>query len=497
MSYLTVSRIIQSISLIAIMLLVLRPACNCLADSRFSSSYQCQDAGKKCVSSGVRTVDGYQVYKDCWAFAYEKTCNYPSKNDCGRYAHCYLVAVRDCLLKDSLGNCANQSKEFSCKRWEPVTRESRKVRAALEEQDGEDSVVCEGVPCIDGNCVDKSYLTNGEMMDSVSKLYVVSEGKAGDDMNFEIFKGADWHCSKKMAEYTNCCSTGNTGWGTNLGARCTKDEQTLSQNRRNNLCVYVGKKEKTTIGVTTVVKHHWCCFDSVLSKVIQVEGRKQLGLTFGTADAPSCRGLTLDELERINFHKIDLTESIEDFKAKFFGKYKSPNIADMETRIRGTIPNIRKYDGDPHNPRNNQTGWSVSVKDDSWEAQEEKRFEEERIRLIKEEETRLALENTRRAEEQRLAEIEKQQEEARLAQIRAAEDKARRKANVEHEIRRAEADEQQAVKDYNWWSYYKARLYDGFGDVTRHPDYQKMVDVLTKPTKRKERLKHALATGNY
>ena len=79
------------------------------AGSRFTSTYPCVDAGKYCVSSGMRKVDGFDVSKDCWEYAYVKTCNYPSKNDCRLYEHCYAVANRECLLKDSLGNCVNPS----------------------------------------------------------------------------------------------------------------------------------------------------------------------------------------------------------------------------------------------------------------------------------------------------------------------------------------------------------------------------------------------------
>ena len=72
-----------------------------LADTRFKSTYPCRDAGKVCVDKGgTRNVDGFDVYKDCWEWQYIKTCDYPSKNDCRLYEHCYLVADRDCLFRD-------------------------------------------------------------------------------------------------------------------------------------------------------------------------------------------------------------------------------------------------------------------------------------------------------------------------------------------------------------------------------------------------------------
>lgn len=141
------------------------------AGTRFNSSYSCSDASRVCVSSGIREVDGFEVHRDCWDWAYVKTCNYPSKNDCRLYAHCYAVGDKGCLLKDSLGNCVNRQREFSCKSWDIVNLENQTSRMGFEEKPGKDGLVCKGIPCIDGNCVDKSYETNGKMMDSLSKLY--------------------------------------------------------------------------------------------------------------------------------------------------------------------------------------------------------------------------------------------------------------------------------------------------------------------------------------
>lgn len=86
------------------------------AGSRFNSSYPCSNAEKYCVSSGTKTVEGFAVTRDCWEWAYSKRCDYPSKNDCAQHARCYSLGQRDCLMRDSFGNCINIKKEFSCKR---------------------------------------------------------------------------------------------------------------------------------------------------------------------------------------------------------------------------------------------------------------------------------------------------------------------------------------------------------------------------------------------
>lgn len=331
----------------------------CVANDSFKSNYPCRDIQKECISSGVRIIDGYEVYRDCWEYSVEKVCDYPSKDDCSKYSHCYFVALRDCMLTDSLGNCVNRKEEYSCKRWVPIAKESTKVRVRLQEKEGQEGIFCESIPCIDGNCVDHRFLSNGEMMDSISKLYAVSQMKAGDGANISLFKGNNEHCSKKATSYTNCCAASLKGWGSNVGAKCSKNEQLLIEKRKKNLCVYVGKESNKKAGITTLVKHHYCCFGNLLDKVVQVQARKQLGLSFGSSKNPDCRGLTLAEIERINWDEIDFTEFIEDLKVKFFSKYKMPGGDDLKERINNSLPDIKEFDGNAQNQDNNASGWRV------------------------------------------------------------------------------------------------------------------------------------------
>lgn len=336
-----------------------------IAGKRFISSHPCSDTGRVCVSGGgTRNIDGFDVYRDCWEWSYTKTCNYPSKNNCAEHSGCYFVASGNCLLFDSQGNCVNQEREFSCKAWEPGVIENKTIRYDLTQKDGQEGLICKGIPCMDGNCIDKSYLTNGEMMDSISKLYAFSKMKPDRDGNFSLFQGSGLHCSKKMAEYTNCCRINMKGWGKEFGARCNKDEQLLARNRSKNLCVYVGKEKIKSLGVTTVVKHHFCCWGNMLDKVVQLQGRKQLGLNFGSGGSPNCRGLTLEEMQRIDWELVDFTEFIEDFKGKFFGKYQSPNPDEIAGRVNSSMPGIRKGDDDPLAPPSNTTGWSSNIPDE-------------------------------------------------------------------------------------------------------------------------------------
>jgi hypothetical protein len=185
--------------------------------------------------------------------------------------------------------------------------------------------------------------------------------------------------------------------------------------------------------------------------VIQVGGRKQLGMSFGSGSSPDCRGFTLEEINKIDWDKVDFAEFIEDLKVKFGGGYKAPSAGDLKATIEGSLSSIDGFDSnlsvagsvdsksfDPNNP-SNRGGFSGAIKDDSWETLEEKRLEDakkERVRLarleaerlerqrierIKEEKRRLAALETERLEKIRLADLERKRQierDERIARVR-------------------------------------------------------------------------------
>ena len=232
------------------------------------------------------------------------------------------------------------------------------------------------------------------------------------------------------------------GGGGNLGARCTKDEQTLIEMRSKKLCVYVGKQSTKKMNITTAIKHRFCCFGNLLDKVIQVEGRKQLGRSFGSGSAPNCRGLSLEDIQRIDWNLVDFGEFIDDLKIKFARTYKTPKAGDLASTVGASMESIRKYDDDPSNQANNMSGWNGNVRDASSEADEERRLKAERLereRLSKLEAERLAQLERERLEREKLAAIERLEKE-RLASL-----ERERLAGVERE-RKRKVDQQRVAK---------------------------------------------------
>lgn len=87
---------------------------------------------------------------------------------------------------------------------------------------------------------------------------------------------------------------------------CEQSDAMTAMRRGQNLCHYVGNYKKGLLKTTRVDVH--CCYNSRLARIINVEGRKQLGRGFGGAKSPDCSGFTAAELQSLDFSKMDLSE---------------------------------------------------------------------------------------------------------------------------------------------------------------------------------------------
>ena len=398
--------------MLLLLFLIILYSSNSIAGNRFNSGYSCSDARRECIDSGTKVVDGIEVYRDCWEWGYSKTCNVPSKDDCRLYGHCYSFGQKDCLLRDNYGNCINALKEFSCERWVPAHTESELAKKRYSEKEAAEELVCRGIPCLDGNCVDKSYQMDEEMLSSVSKLYALAQGKVKDN-EVSLFEGSNMHCSNKMLGASKCCNISPKGWMHDFGAKCTNGEKLLARKRADNLCVFALETKSSTAGVVTVRKRHYCCFNNIIEKVFQEQVRKQLGIGFAKGGNTDCRGLTLEELfdPRVDFSKMDFSEVAADIAKKM----QLPEIGDVESRVISSIDNIHIFNEEiPDHEDNKFAGINRSL---TGPTEEEIRLEEERLARLEEERLeaeRLEQERVAREEEERRIRLAKEQRRGQL-----------------------------------------------------------------------------------
>jgi len=90
---------------------------------------------------------------------------------------------------------------------------------------------------------------------------------------------------------------------------CSEDEQILAMKRGQRLCYRVGTWCSSKIlGSCETKKQGWCCFPSVLGRIINEQGRRQIGKGWGDAKSPDCGGFTDEELQMLRFDEMDLSE---------------------------------------------------------------------------------------------------------------------------------------------------------------------------------------------
>ncbi|HBW24736.1 MAG TPA: hypothetical protein DEF13_03690 [Holosporales bacterium] len=292
---------------------------------------ECSYVSKVCTQGPeTRLIGGVSVYAPCWEETYTYSCSHPSVNDCGplRARGCVQIASN---CKQKVGSvCVVYQQTYQCKGEQKTTYSIKGGQTPF---------------CLDGNCRDQSWDSNDELGSALAQLSLLKELQ-GQFKNPSIFKGDDNYCSKQVLSFKDCCGSLG-GWGTDLGlAGCSSQEKLLSQRRKKGLCHFVGTYcAKKVLGQCVTKKSSYCCFGSKLLKVFHEQGRPQIGLGWGEAEFPLCRGFTIEEIQRIDFSKLDLREVFEDLMKTYSPdklKGTATHLKDrLETIQRGMMPNSK------------------------------------------------------------------------------------------------------------------------------------------------------------
>jgi conjugal transfer mating pair stabilization protein TraN len=276
----------------------------------------------------TRMIEGIPITQDCWQYTMTYACSYPAKDDWGplRARGCAQIHSK---CKKYVGNtCVIYQQTYQCK---DVGRTTFQIQGG-------------NTPfCMDGNCRDQSWENNDELMSSVAQLSILKEMQ-GNFKNGFLFKGDDNRCSQYKLSFKNCCGS-EKGWGRDLGlASCSANEKLLNKRRKSGLCHRIGTYcSKKVLGQCVKKKTTFCCFSSRLLKAFQEQGRAQIRLGWGDPKAPLCRGFTIEEIQRIDFSKLDLREVFEELMKN----YKPGKMGDIGRQVgerlevikRGMVPN--------------------------------------------------------------------------------------------------------------------------------------------------------------
>jgi len=94
--------------------------------------------------------------------------------------------------------------------------------------------------------------------------------------------------------------------------QCEEDDITTSQKEGMRLCHEVGRRcESEAVGICLKQRVVYCCFNSILARVLHEQARPQINKPWGDPEAPICEGFTPGELASIDFSRIDLSEYMQ------------------------------------------------------------------------------------------------------------------------------------------------------------------------------------------
>lgn len=284
-----------------------------------------------CTSSDpvTRIVDGLPVTQPCWAWERTYQCNrISSANDCGE-----LEGNRQCTYLRT--ECLDEEPDGSaCKVLERIYRCPTPGGAT---DDAPQYICGNDVYCINGECEPIVREASTEFKDALVALHAIDQaGEEFDENILTVFKGARETCHKPVFGLINCCAGKSSGILTaaaGLGAlaggptaiaalatpflamfACSQSEMRLDIKDRMGFCHKLGTYcSSSFLGICKTKRTAYCCFESKLSRILQEQGRMQLGKPWGAPKREQCQGFTIEEFARLDLSRMDFTEVYKEF----------------------------------------------------------------------------------------------------------------------------------------------------------------------------------------
>ncbi len=119
---------------------------------------------------------------------------------------------------------------------------------------------------------------------------------------------------------------------------CNSDEAVTALSEGAHLCHSLGDWCSSCIRIfgscVSCIEHTTgkCCFNSLLARIVNEQGRAQVGKGWGSAQTPDCSGFTIAQLQSLDFARMDFTEFYASLVAK------SPNLTTLQNNSASKIP---------------------------------------------------------------------------------------------------------------------------------------------------------------
>lgn len=283
---------------------------------------ECQQVQSQCIEGKeTRMINGISVTLDCWKEQTTYKCAFP--NTCSTLADC---SIQSTSCDTQLGGVCIKDKQ---------------QRLCDKQQCRDTGLICGADSfALSGDYYDPTATRSQDFNQAAAGLAAVSEAandvkdKANINENSPIiFKGIIMECSDKALGISNCCQ--DSGWGNSIGlTSCTEEEKALGTAKEDKLTVSLGQYcAETVLGVCIRKKKAYCAFDSKLARIVQVEGRAQLGKNFGSAKHPDCSAFSPNELQRIDMSSMDFSDFYEDM----YDAIELPSTDEIQKRLQESV----------------------------------------------------------------------------------------------------------------------------------------------------------------
>lgn len=295
------------------------------ACAKLKADTQCTQGIDTCVDSNpaTRVINGSPVTEACWGWtrAYACTGLTPAE-DCSKLpAGC--VFEKSVCISPQQSPCLTTDDVYLC---------------PLPPQPGQQQSICDGdVYCLNGSCDTINRTSNADFGKAVVAMNAISQaGKEFDPNNLTLFKGTRMTCSKSIFGLSNCC----TPRGFPLLGSCNAQDQALHKERDKGLCHLVGSYcSSDFLGICLAKKEAHCCYVSKISRILQEQGRPQVGKPWGKPQDEKCAGFTISEFQRLDLSKMDFSEVYAEFTAAAKLPNELQTVDDLKAKVQNYYAN--------------------------------------------------------------------------------------------------------------------------------------------------------------
>ena len=252
--------------------------------------------------------------------------------------------AQDCSALESDPDCTFNREECLTDEAPCLTHE-RIYECAMPPVAAEDQFVCDGdIYCIGEACETIKRVPNDEFKDAAVALNAVAQASGEfDPDSLTLFRGERNTCSRPVFGLIDCCRGKSfpliPGASLLVSLGCDRAEVELHQKDAQGLCAYVGSYcSAKTLGICTKKRKAYCCFESKLSRILQEQGRPQIGKPWDKPKEETCDGFTAEEFAQLDLSRMDFSEVYAEFTAAARLPEELETVDTMRAKI------IRYYD---------------------------------------------------------------------------------------------------------------------------------------------------------